>query len=129
MTTPVFVHLSGPHRGTTQPLTAPRLSIGTSAGADIHFPKDWEPPVAPRHAILLRQGDTYLLQAQPPAQVRANGETVESHRLAADDLVEFGPGGPVIRYRIHSETAAFHKSIAQAFSDCVGCARYGSDTP
>lgn len=127
--TPLFVHLSGPHRGTTQPLTASRLVVGTSAGADVHFPEDWGPPVAPRHATLLRHEDSYLLQAEPEAQVRVNGEPVESHLLAADDLLEFGPGGPVIRYRIHYGSGPPHKSISEVLADCVGCARYGSDTP
>ncbi|MFQ5679073.1 MAG: trypsin-like peptidase domain-containing protein [Gemmatimonadota bacterium] len=127
-TTPILLHLSGPRQGATEPLTAPRLLLGTSAEADIHFPEDWGPQVAPRHATLSRQGDSYLLRTEPPARVRINGRPVESRLLSPGDLVELGPGGPILRFRVRSAATMPHKSLSDAFADCVDCARYGSDT-
>lgn len=85
--------------------------------------------MAARHALLERVGSTYRLRTEPGAFVRVNGEEVTSRVLAPGDLVELGPGGPVVRFRLLRGRTSPHKSLAEALADCVDCSRYGSDTP
>ena len=121
---PVIVHLSGSHRGGREPLTADTVRIGTSADADIHFPADREPAVADSHLILRREGPSYRVEAWPGQWVRVNGEPVEERLLQAEDVIEVGRGGPLLRYRMDEPDALQYKSMREAVHDCVECARH-----
>ena len=125
--TPVLDHLVGTHQGTRQAFSEASLHIGTASDAAIHFPAD-HPAVATHHATLIRQGAHYRLAAEPGRHVEINGEPVTSRLLVNGDTIRIGEGGPVLRFRLYEEGRTPHKSIPEAFRDCVDCARLGSET-
>lgn len=120
---PVIVHLSGAHRGTTQLVYGERIRIGTGADTEIHFPPDREPAVSALHAELRREGSHYALFAAPGETVRVNNELVESRVLGSNDLIEIGENGPFLRYRVYHGAGRPYKTVGEAFSDCIDCAR------
>lgn len=124
----LLVHLSGPHRGTSQPLQAGRVVLGSGRDADVHFPADEEPGLSGAHAVLERQDATYRVVAAEGAAVYVNGQQVEERELASGDVLEMGAGGPVLRLRCYQGCETAHKSLTEALRDCVDCARYGSES-
>lgn len=124
---PVVVHLSGARRGTTQRLRGDRLRIGTGPESEIHVAH--EPMVASRHATLVRRGATYELETTSEHPVWVNGQPAEQRVLVSGDVLEIGRDGPLLRYRLYPPGSRAYKSPAEAFSDCVECARYSSDSP
>ncbi len=123
---PVVVHLSGKLRGTTERLSGQRLKVGTAPEAEVHFPADHEPEVADNHATLSRRGDTYVLHTEPGQAVYVNGERAETLELHSGDILEVGPSGPLLRFRLYEPGSAAYKSMSEAFADCMECARHGS---
>ncbi len=123
---PVIVHLSGLRRGTTQRLRADILRIGTDPELEIRVSP--EPCVAARHATLHRMGDTYELLVEPGQEVWINGEKQQEALLVSGDLLEIGRDGPLLRFRLYPPGSDAAKTFSEAFSDCVDCARYSSDS-
>lgn len=123
---PALTHLTGARRGTTHPLTGEELLVGTSARAEVHLPADREPDVRPRHATLRRGEDGWRIAAGPGAAVFVNGERVDADRLLPGDVVQLGPDGPLLRFRLEPSGSGY-KSLRDALADCVACARYGAD--
>lgn len=124
---PVIVHLSGARRGTTQRLRGDELRIGTGPEVEIHVAH--EPTVASRHATLLRRDDTYQLETESEKPVWVNGRPAEHRILASGDVLEVGRDGPILRFRLYPPGSPAYKTPAEAFSDCVACARHGAQTP
>jgi S1-C subfamily serine protease len=123
---PVVVHLSGSRRGTTERLAGDVLTIGTSEAAEIRLPADEEPAVGALHARLVRRGPTYELNTEPGQLVWVNGEPEKQLVLASGDVLEVGEGGPILRFRLYPPGSKAYKSVVEAFSDCLDCARRGS---
>lgn len=119
------VHLAGAHRGAARPLEGGELQVGTAAGSDLHFPAGREPAVDPTHATLERAADGWLLRSRPARPVYVNGQPTSRRRLQAGDLVQFGNGGPMVRFR-RREPGRSHDPLREVLADCVDCARYGS---
>ena len=119
---PVIVHLSGARRGTTQRLRGDTLRIGTGPEVEIHVAH--EPAVASRHATLVRREDTYQLETEPDKPVWVNGQPAEHRALASGDVLEVGRDGPILRFRLYPPGSPAYKTPAEAFSDCVACARH-----
>ena len=124
---PVIVHLSGARRGTTQRLRGNQLRIGTGPKTEVHVAH--EPSVASHHATLVRRGDSYQLETQPDKPVWVNGRPAEHQTLISGDVLEVGRDGPILRYRLYPPGSPAYKTPAEAFSDCVECARHGARTP
>lgn len=123
---PVIVHLSGLRRGTTQRLRGDILRIGQSPELEIRVSP--EACVADRHATLHRRKDTYELLVEPGQEVWINGEKKQEALLASGDLLEIGRDGPIVRFRLYPAGSDAAKTFSEAFSDCVDCARYSSDS-
>jgi len=121
--TAVVVHLSGDLRGRTQRLTGDRLTIGTAPGADVRLLAH-EATVAAEHAELVRSGTTWELHALPGRAVWVDGGRVETRRLANGDVLEIGPEGPVLRFRLYPPGDDAWKSPGEAFEDGLDRARY-----
>jgi S1-C subfamily serine protease len=103
----VLVHLAGERRGTTEPLSGDHVAIGGGGN------------------FLRKRGQTYELHAGTGGTVFVNGEAVETLVLASGDVLEVAPGGEVLRFRLYPVDGGPYKSMREAFSDCVDCARYG----
>lgn len=122
---PAIVILSGERRGTTLRLSADRLELGTADTADISIPAN-ELSVAGFRAFLVRRGESYELTTTPQAPVWVNGAAVDQMTLASGDVLELGPGGPTLRFRLYPPGSGAFKSVAEAFADCLECARNSS---
>lgn len=123
---PALFHLTGPLRGTSHVLEDEAL-IGTAPEADLAFPSEEAPGVDPRHLELRREEDGWHFRAAPEAAVLVNGEPVISDRLLPADVLQLGPSGPLLRFRLEPAGERF-KSLRDALADCVACARYGADS-
>lgn len=131
MAEPVYhtlLHLTGPRRGSTEVLEEPQLTLGTEPEADLHFPADQSPEVAPRHAELAREDSGWTLAASPGAAVYVDGTRVDRHRLRPGDVVQLGRDGPLLRYRLQADPGAEYEDLRQVLSDCVACVRHGPDS-
>ena len=124
---PVIVHLSGARRGTTQRLRGDNLRIGTGPEAEIHVAH--EPAVASKHATLVRSDNTYQLITEPDRPVWVNGQSAEHRTLVSGDVLEVGRDGPILRFRLYPPGSRAYKTPAEAFSDCVACARHSGQNP
>jgi serine protease Do len=120
--TAVLVHLSGDLRGTSQRVAASRIVIGTSVAADVRLFAH-ERTVGAEHAVLERRDGSFELQAAPGRAVWVNGERVERRPLVHGDLLEIGPEGPVLRFRLYEPGSTARKSPREAFADSLDSAR------
>jgi len=123
--TPVLVFLSGPRRGHMEVLSGDLIGLGLGPARAI-MPGD---VAAARHATLRRRGGTYEIEAEPGRAIWVNGEQLDRLVLASGDVIEVGKGGDVVRFRIYGTGARVNKTVHEAFSDCLDCARHGSDKP
>jgi len=121
----VLVHLSGDLRGTSLRLQGDRLAIGTAEEAPIRL-RAHEESVGREHAELVREGPTWRLEVEPGRSVWVDGERVESRRLEHGDVLEIGPEGPVLRFRLYEPGSEAWKSPREAFEDCLDGARHAS---
>ena len=123
----VVLHLTGPFRGARQHLFSDDISVGTAADVDVRFPAELASAVAPRHASLSRHADgRFLLRVSPGETVYVNGEPVEERALASGDVIALGESGPMLRFLLLRDATRVHKSLRQALSDGLDCARHGS---
>lgn len=123
-----LIHLSGPHRGSTHVLDGTTVGIGTNPEADVHFPSSRQPEVAYRHARLRRAEDGWLLESSGDAALFVNGGRTAASRLTPGDVIELGRGGPLLRYHRSDQPPGGYKSLREALTDCLDCARYGGRT-
>jgi len=122
-----LVHLSGRRRGTTEFLSGDRVVIASAPDGSIALTAavDSSPGAL---ATLERRGHTFALAASPGAEVWINGELIDKLVLASGDVLELG-GGAVMRFRLYPAERHRYKTMGEAFSDCVDCARYDSISP
>lgn len=120
------MHLSGARRGTTQRLRGEELRIGTGPEVEVHVAH--ETMVASHHATLHRRGTTYELETEPEKPVWVNGDKTDHRVLVSGDMLEIGRDGPLLRFRLYPPGSRAFKSPAEAFADCVDCARHSSSS-
>ena len=122
---PILVFLSGRHRGTTNRLTEKTVFLGLNEfGGIILTPASEAIDSNDQPIKLHRAGDTYEIEVPPRHNVWVNGEKVEQHKLSSGDLLEVGRNGPMLRFRIYQADQVPHRTAADAFTDCIDCARY-----
>lgn len=107
----LLVHLAGERRGESELLHGDEVTLGAGDGS----------------AVLRRRGNTFLLEGAPGTETFVNGEPVDSLVLASGDVIELGPGGKVLRFRLYPPGRGPYKSMREAFADCFDCARYGGE--
>lgn len=95
-----FTHLIGPQKGQRSKFDAPRISIGRAPNNMLSL-GDGARRVSSHHAEVIQQGDQYLLRDLGSTNgTTINGRRVVVTELAHDDLIEFGAGGPLMRFGI-----------------------------
>lgn len=95
-----FTHLIGPQRGERAKFDADRVSVGRAPDNMLCLGEGAR-RVSSHHAEVIQRGDQYLLRDLGST----NGTTINGRRvmvsvLTHDDLVEFGAGGPLLRFGI-----------------------------
>jgi len=111
-----LLHLTGPYRGRTVTYAKDNLLVGTASAADVRFPKSQR--IAERHAELklADQGRSFLLKAND-GKVLVNGREVHDVTLQHGDLLELGPGGPRLRFRVYVRPGRPCKTMRLTLSD------------
>ncbi|MEC8252583.1 MAG: trypsin-like peptidase domain-containing protein [Planctomycetota bacterium] len=117
-----LLHLSGPLRGRTRTYEAPVVRVGSAAHVEVTLEHAL---VAGDHArIEWRQEECKFHLCRDDGQVFVNGDEIEEIILKDGDLIEFGPGGPMARFRIDVPIGAVCKPVRRMLSDAAAVARY-----
>lgn len=120
----VFVHLSGSHRGNTELFDSKKISIGTDAFNDLRFDPAIDGNTSQYHAEILLSEYDYVLKDKGSAKgTLVNNRVVSEIVLKDGDLIEFGAGGPKVRFRIKADEANIYKPLTEILEDSLGIAR------
>jgi serine protease Do len=95
-----FTYLIGPQKGERIRFDAERISVGRAPDNMLCL-GDGARRVSSHHAEVIHHGDQYLLRDLGSTNgTMINGRRVVVSELSADDLVEFGAGGPLLRFGV-----------------------------
>lgn len=113
-----LIHLSGSRRGETQFLERAHVTLGSAPGVDICFPATGECPVAPLQAEVFQSNcEIRLRNCDPAIRTLVNREPVEDIILQDRDLIQLGPKGPALRFRIRPEEYRLCKQLKEILQD------------
>jgi S1-C subfamily serine protease len=97
-----FTHLIGPQKGERKKFDAERITAGRAPDNMLCL-GDGARRVSSHHAEVIRRGNQYLIRDLGSTNgTMINGRRVVVSELSHDDLVEFGAGGPLVRFGIES---------------------------
>lgn len=97
-----FIHLSGSKRGEVETLAGEIIKIGSGEECALRFDSQSDPLVAPLHAEIRFENCEYILSDKGQGSF-VNNRMVPEIILQDGDIIEFGEGGPKIRFRIRLE--------------------------
>ena len=98
-----LIHLSGKHRGKTQYFDCTRLSLGSEHNNDLVFPADGHQPVVPQQVELYEADcQVHLHNLDPRVSTLVNHNPLVETTLQDQDLLQLGPLGPKLRFRIQA---------------------------
>lgn len=113
-----LVHLSGRHKGRTQYFDRAWLSLGSDPVNDVVFSVDGSHPVSSVHAELFETDcDMRLRNRDPDVGTLLNNLPFEEAILNDTDLIQLGPKGPKLRFRIRPEEYAACKLASEILQD------------
>ena len=99
----VLTHLVGTDKGRRERFDKERISIGRAPDNDLRF-GDGQRRVSSHHAAIVRRGDGFLLQDLGSTNgTMINGRRVITSELNHDDMIEFGAGGPLLRFAVEHD--------------------------
>ena len=124
---PAIVFLSGRRRGAVVWPEGDYLRIGTSPDVEVALVRARGEVPVEEYGILRRFGESYELEVAAEKEIRVNGDPVDRRLLSADDVLEIGPDGPHLRFRLY-RAASTGKSLRDAWRDARDSARIVSRT-
>src|SRR5436190_18800298 len=96
----LFTHLSGAHRGRADRFadTVEKVTIGRASDCDVRVsPADTV--VSSHHAQMLHSARGYVIEDVGSRNgTILNGQMIERAPLSPGDTLQFGPGGPEVRF-------------------------------
>lgn len=96
-----FTYLIGPQKGERAEFDSAAISIGRAANNMLCL-GDGARRVSSHHAEVFRRGTQYLLRDLGSTNgTMINGRRVVVSELNPDDMIEFGAGGPLLRFGVH----------------------------
>ena len=109
-----FTHLIGPQKGELAKFDAERITIGRAQNNMLCL-GDTARRVSSHHAEVTHRGDQFFLRDLGSTNgTTVNGRRVVVSELAHDDLIEFGAGGPLVRFGIeHPEKEDQIETVAK----------------
>lgn len=117
-----LLHLSGPLRGRTITYEQSVVRVGHAQRCEVPL---LHALVADEHAqIEWVQDQCKFHLRRVDGQVFVNGKEVEEIILKDEDLLEFGAGGPMARFRTYVPAGAVCKPVRSMLSDAAEVARY-----
>src|SRR5215510_12794740 len=100
-----ITHLTGARRGARQEFADEIITIGRAANNRLCF-GDGERRVSSHHAQITRHDDAFLIRDLGSTNgTMINGRRIIISELASDDLIEFGAGGPLVRFVVEMPLA------------------------
>lgn len=103
-----FKHLTGSRRGQCEQFADELITIGRATDNRLSF-GDAERRVSSHHAQITRHGDHFLLRDLGSTNgTMINGRRIIISELGKDDLIEFGAGGPLLRFGVIQPAEANH---------------------
>ncbi|HXG93228.1 MAG TPA: trypsin-like peptidase domain-containing protein [Blastocatellia bacterium] len=126
-----FTHLMGPRKGRQEKFDSSRITIGRATDNALRF-GDEARRVSSHHAEIIRRGDGYILRDLGSTNgTMINGRRVIVSELNNDDLIEFGAGGPLVRFAIESGEEATERAAVKeqlpASNASIGSAKSSSN--
>lgn len=114
----VFYHLSGSLRGRTQYVDAANISFGTGENCSVVFDAAKDSAVRPLHAEVAVEDQTPILRDRSgEGALLVNGRSSLETALKSGDLIQFGDGGPQVRFRLVPEGAPDTKTWSHIVAD------------
>lgn len=114
----MLTHLSGERRGHTDCLDTDRATFGCDPGCTVRFDRNRDHGVAPIHAELAVENHAATLTDRSQDRTLwVNGERRADTLLRDGDVVQFGEGGPVVRFRTMADGAGFAKPLRTIVAD------------
>jgi S1-C subfamily serine protease len=118
-----LIHLSGNHRGKTQYFDCTRLSLGSEHNNDLVFPADGHQDVVPQQVELYEADcQVHLRNLDPRVSTLVNHNPLVETTLQDQDLLQLGPLGPKLRFRIQAEEYAACKRSREIWRDAMDVA-------
>ena len=100
-----LTHQFGPNKGKREQFEIDKISIGRAANNSLSFGDDAR-RVSSHHAEIIRRGDHFVLHDLGSTNgTMINGRRVIASEIHEDDLIEFGAGGPLLRFGVESDGA------------------------
>jgi serine protease Do len=100
-----FTHLTGPRKGHCDRFESERITVGRAANNSLVF-GDAERRVSSHHAEIKRTGSRFILHDLGSTNgTMINGRRVITSEIQSDELIEFGAGGPLVRFGIEDLAA------------------------
>jgi serine protease Do len=101
-----LTHLLGPHKGKRELFEIDKISIGRAPNNTLSFGDDAR-RVSSHHAEIIRKEDHYVLHDLGSTNgTMINGRRVIASEIHEGDLIEFGAGGPLLRFGVETDRAA-----------------------
>lgn len=102
-----FTYLTGQKKGRRETLGSGLISIGRAPDNSLSF-GDHERRVSSHHAEIRRKGQAFILRDLGSTNgTMINGRRVVVSEIKDDDMIEFGAGGPLLRFNLdHSDADA-----------------------
>ncbi len=111
-----FTYLVGPNKGQRETFTAERITVGRAPDNSLSFDGN-QRRVSSHHAEIIRRGDHYLLRDLGSTNgTMINGRRVIASELRDEDMIEFGAGGPLLRFAIIREEPPADQTEANQFA-------------
>ena len=106
-----FTHLIGPNKGEQAVFHKSAISVGRAADNKLCL-GDGARRVSSHHAEVTRRGDHYVLRDLGSTNgTLINGRRVIVSELEHDDLIEFGAGGPLLRFGVAQDTNQHQREL------------------
>lgn len=116
----VFSPLSGSRRGETLAFEKESLLVGTLPDADLRFDPATDGPVGERHAeVRFEECEYYLRDLGSGSGTFVNRHQVDEVILRNGDLIEFGEGGPQVRFRAEWASGEVCKPFRVVYRDAL----------
>src|SRR5215216_1055969 len=108
-----LTHQFGPNKGKREQFEIDKISIGRAPNNALSFGDDAR-RVSSHHAEIIRRGDHFVLRDLGSTNgTMINGRRIIASEIHEDDLIEFGAGGPLLRFGIELDGAGASDEIKQ----------------
>jgi serine protease Do len=112
-------HLTGSLRGRTQYFDTASVSFGVEDQCHVMFDREKDPEVCPVHARLSVEDHAPVIRdCSGKSALLINGQRSFESELKDGDLLQFGEGGPLVRFRLTPEKSPETKPWRDIVADC-----------